>query len=338
MNRDIVPYDPYHPHLGYTLAITCLAWFSVNYYSRTFLRRYPRLRTGLYAFTIGLPLFTEALTYLIDVVRPAPDTPVGYVLTHLHANVIQRFPIDSFLSPTLGVVAAGLVMALLVVSLARYAYGSIELRRFLAGARPLAQTPYAGLLARLAGVTGASLGAIPPVFVKDAGVPLALTTGLLRPQIYITTGMCELLDEDEVLAVLCHEWAHVLRRDTLWSWMVRLLRDLGWFLPGTHLAWRHMVASQEEACDAMAASMMRQPLSLARALVKVGRALHGVEPRLSPAASLFALAGASPRERVEQMIDLSKHALPQGRSATLGAYTLGAGLQLLAILPALLGS
>ena len=99
MGTDLIPYDPYHPHLGYSLVIACIAWLGVTLYSRAFLRHAPRLRVALYALVIGLPLFGEVLAYLVNLVRPAPDTRLGYFLTHFHAHYLQRLPIDSFLSP-----------------------------------------------------------------------------------------------------------------------------------------------------------------------------------------------------------------------------------------------
>src|SRR5581483_2288661 len=121
---------------------------------------------------------------------------------------------------------------------------------------------------------------------------------------------------------LCHEWAHVQRRDTLWNWLIRLLRDVVWFLPGSHLAWQSMVASQDEACDALAVQMTHQPLALARALVKVaGAKIDTAMPPLV-AASPFALTGATPRERVAQMIRLHEEDGRPSRIATIGAFVL----------------
>jgi Zn-dependent protease with chaperone function len=77
------------------------------------------------------------------------------------------------------------------------------------------------------------------------------TAGILRPSVYVTTALLSLLSTDEIVAVLCHEWAYVLRRDTVW------------FLPAIHTAWRRMVDTQEAACASQAARMIGQPLSLA---------------------------------------------------------------------------
>jgi beta-lactamase regulating signal transducer with metallopeptidase domain len=167
---------------------------------------------------------------------------------------------------------------------------------------------------------------------------MAFATGLLFPSIYITTALLELLTNDEVIAVLCHEWAHVLRRDNLWNWLVSLLRDVSWFLPGSHLAWRSMISSQDEACDALAATMTKQPLTLARALVKVARAWNDdVAPSLVTVNS-FARSNTTPRSRVEYMIRLSDEALPLRRAQLVGAYALVVLFLVLGPLPALVGS
>ena len=337
MGADIIPYDPYHPHLGYTLLITCLAWVSVGVYSRSFLRRSPRTRTILYALAIVLPIYAEATAFVINRLRPEPDTPIGYVLTHIHAHVIQRIPIDSFLSPTVGEVVLIVLTGLIIGSLARFLIGAYQLNRALVSAVPIARTEHAALVADLLATDTARVHKLPEIFVSDVDAPLAFTTGMLFPRIYITNSLLELLTQDEMIGVLCHEWAHVLRRDNLWNWLVRLLRDLSWFLPGSHIAWHSMVASQDEACDALAASMTRQPLVLARALVKVAGAWNVATPSLRTVSS-FARASATPRERVEQMIWLSGENEALGRSVAFGAYALAALLLVLAPLPALLGS
>ena len=159
---------------------------------------------------------------------------------------------------------------------------------------PIGRTAHATLMADLVATDAARVHSLPEIFVSAIDAPLAFTTGMLSPRIYITNTLIELLTHDELIGVLCHEWAHVLRRDNLWNWLVRLLRDVGWFLPGSHIAWRSMVASQDEACDALAASMTRQPLALARALVKVAGAWNVATPSLRTVSS-FAHASATPR-------------------------------------------
>jgi beta-lactamase regulating signal transducer with metallopeptidase domain len=317
--------------------ITCLAWISVGLYSRSFLQRAPHTRTILYGLAIMLPIYAEATAFVINRLRPAPDTLIGYALTHIHAHIIQRIPIDSFLSPTAGEIVLILLISLIIGSLARFMIGTYQLNRALVSAVPLKQTAHASLVADLVATDVSHSYTLPEIFVSDVDAPLAFTTGLLFPHIYITNTLIALLTHDELIAVLCHEWAPVLRRDPMWNWLVRLRWDIGWFLPGSHIAWRSMVASQDEACDAMAARMTRQPLTLARALVKVAGAWNAATPSLRTVNS-FARDSAAPHARVEQMIWLSSEAGALKHSALMGAYALVALLLLLAPLPALLGS
>jgi Zn-dependent protease with chaperone function len=337
MGTDIIPYDPYHPHLGYTLAVTCLAWVCVALYSRFRLQQRPRQRIGLYALAIGLPIYAETLSFLIYRLRPVPGTTIGYILSHFHAYVLQRLPLDTFFEPLAEQVALVLLALITLISLARFGYGTLRLTAELRSALPLGVTPHTHLAAHLATIATQLGQTAPPVFVTHQLAPLAFTLGILAPRIYLSSSLLDLLAPDEIVAVVCHEWAHVLRRDNLWNWMVRLLRDLLFFLPGNHLLWKSMVASQDEACDAMAAEITREPLALARALVKITAAWRWHKPPSLWVASPFALADASPRSRVEQMIRISDAAMsPPDRA--IGAYVLVGGLLVLAVLPALLGS
>lgn len=339
MGADIIPYEPYHPHLLYTLVVSFLAWLCFTQYGRRALQSQPWLRTMLYSAAIVLPVFAELGSYLIVQVRPAPDTPLGYTMSHFHASFVEQLPIDSFLSPTIFTLSLVMLVGLATISLMRFIYGSRQLNRAVRHARLLQSTEYDYLIKQLLQMASRPATLIPPIFLCDVAAPLAFTTGIMRPRIYVTPALVEILTAQEMVAVLCHEWAHVLRRDTLWNWFVRLLRDVVWFLPGSHLAWQSMLASQDEACDALAVKMMRQPLALARALIKVA----GIKPQtrlpLLLAASPFALAGPhSPRERVEHMIRLHEQLnRPRWREIA-GGFALLFLFTILSVLPVLLGS
>lgn len=338
MGAHPIPYEPYHPHVWYTLAVTCLAWVAVGLYSNGRLRGQPRARVALIGLCIGLPLFAELGSYLIYLLRPAPNTPLGVILSYIHAYYLQRLPLDSYFAPSVVIAAVLMVGGLLAVSLARFAVGSARLEGLLRLSEPFDAQGYDELMGRLVTIAGDHGLPLPPIRVLPLDQPLAFTVGLLRPRIYIADGLLALLSEDEALAVFCHELAHVRRRDNLWNWAVRLLRDMAWFLPFSHAGWRLMVHSQDEACDALAVRLTGDPLSLARALVKVAGAWRGAEAPGLLVASPFALARADVRSRVAQMISLSDQRELTAPYAISGAYLLGAALLVLAVLPALLGS
>lgn len=338
MDGNIIPYDPYHPHLGYTLIISLLAWLITTLYCRVALQDRPNQRIALAALVIGLPMYAELIAYSIEHMRPPPESQVGYLLTHLHAEVIQRYPIDTFLSPTATDLLIGGLGGLVLISLVRFLLGAHRLNSMLRRTVPIERTPYARALTRFLAVSGAQRASVPPVLVSDAQLPIAFASGIRRPRIYLSAGLLALLSDDELLAVLCHEWAHVQRRDTLWMFLIRLQRDMLWFVPSSHLAWQNILRSQDEACDQMAATLTGQPLTLARALVKLAAVRPAARQPALIAAHPFMLLGAPPRRRVLQMIRLHAQAPGQRKLVAWTTGLLACTLLVLASLPALLGS
>jgi Zn-dependent protease with chaperone function len=342
MAPTLVAFEPYRPHLVYTFVIAVIGWVCVSFYAHNLLRYRPAERVALYGLALALPIYAETSTYLLILMRPWLDNVTGHFLLRVHSAVVQRIPIDDWLDTIFTQVwtttTYGILGVLVVGSLLRYCYGSVQLRQWLIGARPLTKTEYAYLAKQLANRTIQAQRVIPPIQLLPLPVPLAFSTGLLRPHIYVTTKLLDLLTYDEAIAVLCHEWAHVLRHDNHWNWSMRLLRDVTCFLPGSHRMWRAMLVSQDEACDAIAACITGQPLALARALVKVGTATQATSSKLAPpfATKLWDCGNRNMRQRVEAMIRMSNTNLSH-EVRSVGPYCLGATMVLLAILPVLLG-
>lgn len=338
MGASVIPYEPYHLHLGYTLALTCLAWFVVYLYNRYVLRGYPRMRVMLFGVAISLPLFAEIGSYTIFWLRPAANTSVGRLLSAIHIFYIQPLQIDVFLAPQILWTIVYILAALMLVSLLRFLYGSYRLSQALHLATPLNETEYAPLGTRFAQIAAEHGLAVPPVALISLKAPLAFTTGMIRSRIYISETLLELLNGDELMAVFCHELAHVYRHDNLWNWAIRLMRDIVWFVPFGHIGWRWMVRSQDEDCDAVAVKLTHEPLVLARALVKVSGAWN--KAKLPPliSATAFAANHTDITVRVRQMIDLADDRQAASWRWLLGGYLLASLLLALAVLPALLGS
>jgi Zn-dependent protease with chaperone function len=333
-----IHFEPYHTHLGYTLAVTILAWIVIFWYSQRHLRDRPSQRVMLYGLVIGLPLCAETGSFLLALLRPTLDMLSDSLISRLHGAVLHWLPIDDlldmFFSPRSSLVVLALLIVLGISSLARGCYGTLLLHRLFARACPLHQTTYVAVERQLRLTIGTLNQPLPPILVVDQPAPIACTMGVLRPRIYVTRCLLDLLTPDELVAVLCHEWAHILRRDLPRNWLVRLFRDTLCFLPGSYLFWRSMIVSQDEACDALAVEITGQPLVLARALVKVAQAWQGSSAIVLPAANMFASPGISLRVRVEQMLRLNEHG---PSTPTAGAHLLAIGLLLLAILPVILG-
>lgn len=335
MGRDILPYEPYHPHFAYTLLITLISWNLVFQFSRDTWRSTPQQRATLYCIAIILPVYAEVASYAIFYLRPAPDTFVGYWLTHLHIWFVEPLHIDWFLSQGALLTLLGIVGLLVCGSLVELLVVQRRLRQELTEARPLAESEYAPLLADLRRVAPAHR--LPAIALLPHPAPLAFTSGVLRPQIYVTTGLLRRLEGDERLAVICHELAHIIRRDTLLNTAVRVVRNVGFVLPGRWSLWRAMMVSQDEACDRMAAELTKQPLTLARALVKVATAWQQYSGPTMPIVmiSAFVTNDDAATRRVEQMLQLDTKSVPQHPRA---AIVLMVALLIAAVLPVLMGS
>ena len=342
MNPAFVAFEPYRPHLAYTFVITVICWVSVTAYGRSCLRYRPAQRVALYGLALALPIYAETSTYLLTTSRPWLDSVTGHVLLREHTAVLQVIPLDdcldSVLSQTVTTIGLVTLSILMFGSLLRFGYGSILLRRRLKGARLLSQTAHASLAAQLASEATTLQRSLPAIQLLPLAAPLAFTTGLFRPRIYVTTTLLDVLTPDEALAVLCHEWAHVLRHDNFWNWLMCLLRDMTCFLPGSQQMWRAMLVSQDEACDAIAARMTRKPLALAHALIKAAEARQysAFRSAIPLTANLIDFRNNSVRQRVEAMVQLSDTGFtPELQSA--GPRMFGATMVFIAILPVLLG-
>lgn len=165
------------------------------------------------------------------------------------------------------------------------------------------------------------------------GRPLALTYGLLRPTVLLSSWIVERLDPSELEAVLAHELGHVARRDYLVVWLATMLRDAFVYLPTSWAAHRQLLREKEPACDDLAVGATRRPLALASALAKVWQpALDG--PHISLAQPLTergdAIAG-----RIERLLRVPQ---PAAGTARARLVALGVGMWALAALLALQGA
>ena len=105
--------------------------------------------------------------------------------------------------------------------------------------------------------------------------PLAVAAGLWRPRTFVSTGLVEALDPDELEVVLAHERAHVRRRDGLWNAAAEFFAFGQW--PSVRRALRaDLELACEQACDESAAERIGDRLRVAAALLAVERLRHRV--------------------------------------------------------------
>jgi beta-lactamase regulating signal transducer with metallopeptidase domain len=94
----------------------------------------------------------------------------------------------------------------------------------------------------------------------------------------------DLLDREQLRAMLAHETAHIARRDPAWKFVIAVWCALFWFVPFAPLARRRLDEIAELACDAWAARHLGDGRSLAECLAECAeRRAGGFDPELAPA-------------------------------------------------------
>jgi hypothetical protein len=130
------------------------------------------------------------------------------------------------------------------------------------------------LLARrlVAGATRVACDNPAPVYESRA-VATPLTTGVLSPCVLLPATW-RTWPGDKLDAVLAHENAHIVRRDSLVAMVAHVNRAVFWFHP---LAWwleRTLAVTAEHACDEAAARQVGEPRRYAEVLLDMSEAVR----------------------------------------------------------------
>jgi len=162
-----------------------------------------------------------------------------------------------------------------------------------------------------------------PYRVVDSGISLALTAGLMRPRIYLSSGLIAALSPTELGVVVGHEQAHQRRRDSLWQLVADLVSRL--HLPGIR---RRLLAdltlATERACDEEAALSSGDRLAVAEAILKVAR-LCG-KPSMHTDVALATATGADVEARIDALLRPAPESSPWPQGLGLAGCGLLAGL------------
>jgi Zn-dependent protease with chaperone function len=120
---------------------------------------------------------------------------------------------------------------------------------------------------------------VPELFIFQDPTPNAMALGSDKPFIVITTGMVDLLDEEEIRFTIGHELGHVLSGHAVYRTMLfhltRLATRLAWFAIG-YIGLRVIIAGLEEwyrkselSCDRAGVLAGQDPAAGRRALMKL---------------------------------------------------------------------
>ncbi len=105
----------------------------------------------------------------------------------------------------------------------------------------------------------------------ESSLPFIAQIGFWHPELVVSRGLLEALDEPHLAAVLVHEQAHHYYRDTFWFFGLGWLRRLSAWLPQTEALWQELLMLRELRADRWAAQQI-DSLLLAEALLVVASA------------------------------------------------------------------
>lgn len=175
----------------------------------------------------------------------------------------------------------GIAIAFLAISILLLVQLALQARRSLEKIHQLPQETILSTQARL----------------LQHSTPYIAQIGLWNPELVISEGLLEMLDESHLQVALTHEKAHRHYRDTFWFFWLGGLRRLTAWLPNTEALWQELIFLRELRADRWAAQQT-DGLLLAEALLSIVSASQ-VESK----PWIAALGDAIPQTRLSERID-----------------------------------
>lgn len=118
----------------------------------------------------------------------------------------------------------------------------------------------------------------PDIFIVEDNHPLLFSTGGNNTAIYLSTGLVDTLNKDQIQAALAHEIAHIMRRRSPLIWAIFFARVLMFFNPVILVEFRRIIQEDEKICDDIAVSLTQKPLALATTLRELYHTTEGISP------------------------------------------------------------
>ena len=172
----------------------------------------------------------------------------------------------------------------------------------------------------------------PVVLLQNGDTDVPVTWGVVYPVVLIPANADE-WDEEQRIAVLTHELAHVKRFDALSQMIGQAMLALLWFHPLAWVAVRRMRQEREHACDDFVLAAGARASRYADDLLGLARRL--ARPT-APAAAALAMARRSELEgRLLAILDpaIQRGAVQKGRVGALAALVLLCAIPLSAFRP-----
>lgn len=125
--------------------------------------------------------------------------------------------------------------------------------------------------------------------IDDDDFILFSTTGK-QPIIFLSNGLIESMNSDQIQAAIAHEIAHIKRNRRPLMVIIYIIRMVMFFNPVVLVEFRRIVQEEEKICDDMAVTMTRNPHAMAEILKKFNRT--GEDLNFDKMKKLSTLSGA----------------------------------------------
>lgn len=136
------------------------------------------------------------------------------------------------------------------------------------------------------------------IHVIQCEQPFAITVGFTKPQIVLTTGLWDILSDEEMESVIYHEFHHSYQFDPMKTFMMELFAKVLWFLPILRWLAQQFSIVREVLADNYAINKSGQRLHISSALLKMINSKQVQHP-----ASFVSFADGSINYRIQNMIE-----------------------------------
>lgn len=218
-----------------------------------------------------LPLFIPLLVFFVfppqSGINIAPFTIQNTATLSLH-DLGFVFAGANIFSITGIICISGIVVAIGYISLLLAFGKALALRRF--HVVMMEDEEYPKLQQQVKKIAQKLKIAQPKVGLVDDLVPNAFTTGYGRNAVIVfSLGLLEMLDSEELTAVISHELAHIKSKDYLFKTLSNGLNILSFFNPLAYFASSHAKKERELLADEKGAASLSKPIVMANVLIKI---------------------------------------------------------------------
>lgn len=132
-------------------------------------------------------------------------------------------------------------------------------------------------------------------------ISVPLVSGWLRHKLILPENNRHTYEDDQLRAMLVHEWTHCERRDPWWQLIAQLVKSLYWWNPLTYRLANGLSEIRELVCDDSVVSVVEHPESYARLILELAEQ-HWLPTKQSSALSAVSLSMATPTSSLENRI------------------------------------